>query len=99
MSNCVEYCSKKFNIQGLTRLKEDSCYKQTRQLYSQKPGGYNTRNFHDCACEAPYTKELSLQQPATNYRDGYGWAGQFGSKIDNDTSIHVWMLRMRGHRC
>lgn len=87
MSNCLEYCSKKFNIQGLTRLREDGCYKKIRQLHSQKPGSYKTRNYYDCECEAPHTKELSLQQPALNYRDGYGWTSNKGCNVDNDSKL------------
>ena len=66
MNNCVNYCKKKdFGIQGLTRLREDECYLKRNKNDIAYEGKYQTRNHHDCHCEAPYTKELSLQQPST----------------------------------
>ena len=87
MSNCIKYCDRKFNIQGLTRLREDKCYLDTRNKHSKMSGNYSTSNFHDCVCEAPFTKELSLQQPAVNYRDGLGWTSNEGCNIDNDSKL------------
>lgn len=87
MNNCIEHTNKKFNIQGLTRLREDACYLETRNKHTQLPGKYNTSNFHDCQCEAPRTKELSLQHPDINYRDGYGWTSTNGCNIDNDSNF------------
>lgn len=85
--NCIQYKSKNWNIQGLTRLREDGCYKKKRAGTSQKPGVYASSNFHDCTCEAPYTKELSLKQPAVRYRDGFGWTSMDGCNIDNDSKL------------
>ena len=31
MNNCIEYCSKNFEIHGLTRLREDSDYRARKQ--------------------------------------------------------------------
>jgi hypothetical protein len=87
MKNCIEYCRGTFGIQGLTRLKQDSCYLDKRNVDISKPGAYHTRNLHDCHCEAPYTKDLSLQQPSTFYRDGLGWTSNDGCNIDNDSNM------------
>ena len=35
--SCINYNKAMFNIQGLTRLKEDSCYKANRHSDSKKP--------------------------------------------------------------
>ena len=87
MSNCVDHSSLKFNIQQLTRLREDSCYLENRSKFAKLPGKYQTSNFHDCKCEAPHTKELSLQQPSLNYKDGYGWTSNKGCNIDSDSNL------------
>ena len=60
--NCLNYKELKFNIQGLSRLSQDSCYKNYESQMIQKPASHMTTNFHDCKCEAPNVLELSLQQ-------------------------------------
>ena len=45
MDNCINPKKNKFNIQGLTRLNEDSCYKNLRNKTISRTGKYNTRNF------------------------------------------------------
>ena len=88
MSNCVNYCSKKeFGIQGLTRLREDECFLKRNKSDIAYEGKYQTRNHHDCHCEAPYTRELSLQQPSTFYRDGHGWTSNDGCNVDSDSQL------------
>ena len=85
---CVDFSeNNKFNIQQLTRLREDSCYKKVRNDTSMAPGNYKTDNYNDCNCEAIYTRELSLQQPSTFYRDGYGWTSTNGCNIDKDSKL------------
>ena len=85
---CVDFSNNtKFDIRQLTRLKEDSCYKELRNETSEKPGEYSTGNYNDCTCEALYTKELSLQQPAMFFRDGYGWTSKDGCNIDKDSKM------------
>ena len=87
MKNCINYKEEDFNIQGLTRLNEDGCYKDLRADTSSKPGTHSTRNFHDCMCEAPTVLEVSLQHPAVIHRDGYGWTSMDGCNIDNDSKL------------
>lgn len=87
MNNCTNFKKNTFNIQGLTRLNEDTCYKNLRTKTISKSGKYNTRNFHSCNCEAPNVKELSLQHPSVYYRDGYGWGSVNGCNIDNDSKL------------
>ena len=88
MSNCINYCeNSEFGIQGLTRLREDACFLKRNKSDIGYGGKYMTRNNHDCNCEAPYTKEMSLQQPSTFYRDGIGWTSNDGCNIDNDSEL------------
>jgi|UniRef100_A0A6C0LXE4 hypothetical protein len=87
MDNCINPKKNKFNIQGLTRLNEDSCYKNLRNKTISRTGKYNTRNFKNCDCLAPEVKELSLQHPSVFFRDGYGWSSNNGCNIDNDSKL------------
>lgn len=87
-SNCIDFSkNQSFGIQQLTRLREDDCYKKVDAEASQGPGDYNVSNYYDCNCEAIHTRELSLQQPSTFYRDGYGWTSNNGCNIDNDSKL------------
>ena len=74
-----------------TRLGEDNCYNDSRVDNSKKPGDYNLQtNIRDVQSDVvSIDKEQmnTLKEPGFLYRDGYGWAGQFGSKIDNDTYL------------
>lgn len=85
--NCINYKIGKFNIQQLSRLNEDKCFKNLNNKTSEKSGHYYTRNFHDCMCEAPTILETSLQQPKIIHRDGYGWTSINGCNIDNDSKL------------
>ena len=85
--NCMQYNKVNMNIQGLTRLDQDSCYKSLQAKTIQQSGKYDTRNFHDCVCESPYVLETSLQQPILLHRDGYGWTSMNGCNIDNDSKL------------
>lgn len=86
-NNCINYCKGTFGIYNLSRLGEDKCYLTTRENQSIKPGDYQISNFHDCKCEAPFTEDLSLQQPSVFYRDGYGWTSNNGCNVDNDSKL------------
>ena len=87
MNNCSNLEVNNFNIQGLTRLNEDVCYKNLRMKNSSKLGRYQTRNFKDCSCESINVKETSLQHPSIYFRDGYGWTSQNGCNIDIDSKL------------
>ena len=87
MTNCIDYNFKNFNIQQLTRLKQDNCYLNKNENTIIKPGEYYTKNFKDCECNAKITKNLSLEQPLTYYRDGFGWTSQNGCNIDKDSIL------------
>ncbi|MDA7573952.1 hypothetical protein N8751_01595 [bacterium] len=86
--NCVDFSkNQSFGIQQLTRLREDNCYLDVHNESSSAPGEYSVSNHNDCVCEAINTKELSLQQPSTFYRDGYGWTSNNGCNVDNDSKL------------
>jgi hypothetical protein len=85
--NCSSYEDKGFGIQNRARLREDGCYIDTRYKQSERPGLYQITNFHDCDCEAPHTKQVSLEQPIILHRDGHGWTSIKGCNVDNDSDL------------
>ena len=88
MSNCVENNKKiKFNIQGLTRLNEDICYKNLTNKTIVKPGNYKTKSHISCKCKIPDAMAMSLDNPSIYYRDGYGWVSVNGCIIDKDSQL------------
>jgi len=87
ISNCVSREKGNWDIQGLTRLNEDQCYKTTRTRSSMGQGYYQIDNYHECECEAPTVAETSYQYPTILFRDGYGWTSMEGCNVDNDSRL------------
>ena len=87
--NCIKKTKggKEYNIQNLTKLQEDKCYKNYKNTVNKNINTYVLRNLKDCECLAPATQEISLQHPGTFYRDGYGWTSNNGCNIDNDSQL------------
>jgi len=87
--NCIKKTKggKEYNIQNLTKLQEDKCYKNYKNTVNKNINTYVLRNLKDCECQAPATQEISLQHPGTFYRDGHGWTSNNGCNIDNDSKL------------
>ena len=80
--------NKQFNIQGLTRLNEDSCFKKLNNKTIQMGGKYRTRNYNQTNdCELPNVKKISMNQPHILYKEGYGWISKNGCNIDKDSKF------------
>lgn len=75
------------NIQGLTRLSQDKCYRELENKTIQKKGHYMTLNYRDSLCKNNYVLETSLKQPIMIHKDGYGWTSKNGCIIDVDSSL------------
>lgn len=75
------------NIQGLTRLSQDTCYRELEQITIQKMGQYKTRNHRKPLCQDPSILETSLRQPVIIHKDGYGWTSKKGCNIDCDSKL------------
>ena len=59
--NCVDFSkNKSFDIQQLTRLREDKCFIDVFDKTTEKPGDYTTSNHNDCECEAE-DEELAIR--------------------------------------
>lgn len=76
-------------INNLTKLNEDKCYLNNKDLQNSKFAEYKTKNFKT-ECDIPNTLKASLQQPNLLYRDGYGWNAcniDIDSKLRNADSL------------
>ena len=108
MDNCINKNAGNFNINQLGGIDYDNCAIKSSVEQSKGPGKYTTKNYYDCECEAPYTRDLSLNNPGVLYQDGNGWTSNGGCNIDNDSklrndrnltnlrSIHQLTHRMHG---
>ena len=51
------------------------------------PGHYNTDNTFSCNCGLTKARDLQLKQPNVNLNGGFGWMGENGCMIDNDSQL------------
>uniref|UniRef100_A0A6C0IWW3 Uncharacterized protein n=1 Tax=viral metagenome TaxID=1070528 RepID=A0A6C0IWW3_9ZZZZ len=88
MKNNIQNNKKiKFNIQGLTRLNEDACYKKINNKTILKSGNYSVKSYKNNDCAVPNVENISLKHPSFFYRDGYGWVSNNGCVVDNDSKL------------
>lgn len=78
---------RKFNINNLTRTRDDQCYTTTRTLQSVSVCDYNTLAYKDCDCASKNVAAVAMNEPTVNYRDGYGWTSVDGCNIDADSKL------------
>ena len=76
-----------FNIQGLTRLNDDKCYKELEHITNVKQGKYMTSNYRNPLCKNNNILKTSVSQPIIIYKDGYGWTSLNGCNIDIDSKF------------
>jgi hypothetical protein len=54
---------------------------------SQGPGNYSVDNTFACDCGLEQARKLQLKQPNINLNGGFGWMGENGCLIDNDSDL------------
>ena len=54
---------------------------------SQGPGNYVVDNTYACDCGLEKARDLQLKQPNVNFSGGFGWMGENGCMIDNDSEL------------
>ena len=69
------------------RFKNDACFVATDTAQSTMPGQYRLQNYYDCTCMPRQSMSLALNQPVTQFRDGYGYVGQRGCLVENDSAF------------
>jgi hypothetical protein len=69
------------------RFKNDACFVATDTAQSTLPGQYQLQNYYDCTCMPRQSMSVALNQPVTQFKDGYGYVGQRGCLVENDTAF------------
>lgn len=76
-----------FGLNMRASLNSDSSTINHEVNQSQGPGNYLVDNTFSCDCGLEKAKELQLKQPNVNITGGFGWMGENGCLIDNDSNI------------
>ena len=79
--------SEDFNLNAKTSLYSDNATINHEINQSQGPGNYIVDNTFSCECELKKARELQLKQPNVNLNGGFGWMGENGCLIDNDSGL------------
>ena len=71
------------------RFKNDACFLTTDSIQSTSPGQYQLQNFYDCDSMPRRSMAVALNQPLTQYKDGFGYIGQRGNLVDTDSAFKL----------
>jgi hypothetical protein len=77
----------RLNMNRLSRIGDDICYTNARNLQSSSAVEYMTTAFKDCDCAANNVGQIAMSEPTITFRDGYGWTSVEGCNIDDDSRI------------
>ena len=76
-----------FNLNMRASLNSDQATINHEVNQSQGPGNYLVDNTFACDCGLEKAKEVQLKQPNVNLTGGFGWMGENGCLIDNDSDL------------
>ena len=76
-----------FNLNMRASLNSDEATINHEVNQSQGPGNYLVDNTFACDCGLEKAKEVQLKQPNVNLTGGFGWMGENGCLIDNDSNL------------
>ena len=76
-----------FNLNMRASLNSDQATINHEVNQSQGPGNYLVDNTFACDCGLEKARDLQLKQPNVNLTGGFGWMGENGCLIDNDSDL------------
>ena len=56
-------------------------------MQSQGPGLYHLDNQNGCGCGLQEARSIQVSQPGIHFKGGFGWSGESGCLVDNDTTL------------
>ena len=56
-------------------------------MQSQGPGYYHLDNQFGCECDLKEARSIQTSQPGIHLTGGFGWTGEKGCLVDNDTKL------------
>ena len=78
---------KDFVLNAKSSLNSDKATINHEVNQSQGPGNYSVDNTFACDCGLEKARNLQLKQPNVNLNGGFGWMGENGCLIDNDSDL------------
>jgi hypothetical protein len=76
-----------FNLNMRASLNSDQATINHEVNQSQGPGNYLVDNTFACDCGLEKARDVQLKQPNVNLTGGFGWMGENGCLIDNDSDL------------
>ena len=76
-----------FVLNSQTSINTDQATVNHEVNQSQGPGNYSVDNTFACDCGLEKARELQLKQQNVNLTGGFGWMGENGCLIDNDSDL------------
>lgn len=76
-----------FNLNMRASLNSDEATINHEINQSQGPGNYIVDNTFACDCGLEKAREVQLKQQNVNLSGGFGWMGENGCLIDNDSNL------------
>lgn len=81
------------NFNKKANIHDDACTVNANEKQSAKAGGYYTER-HTYKCTNENINNIALQQPAVNFRDGFGWT----CNIDSDSKLRKSKLTNKNNK-
>lgn len=82
-----------YNFNNLTNINEDECYQTARDVQNNTIGHYRTQNYFLSFCGMKQPIKFATNQPAINFKGGYGICGAGGCNIDSDSELKIGALQ------
>lgn len=81
-----------FLLNKKASIKSDDSTINYEQRQSEGVGVYRIDNTYGCDCGLEKARNVQLSQPNINFNGGYGWMGENGCLIDNDSKLRTNLL-------
>ena len=76
-----------FFLNQKASIKSDTATINYEERQSNGPGIYNVDSMYGCDCGLEKARDVQLSQPNINFNGGFGWMGENGCLIDNDSDL------------
>jgi len=76
-----------FFLNQKASIKSDTATINYEERQSNGPGNYNVDSMYGCDCGLEKARDVQLSQPNINFNGGFGWMGENGCLIDNDSDL------------
>ena len=78
-----------FNLFKRASIRADQLTVDLDVMQSQGPGYYTLDNQFACECGLKEAQSIQTSQPGIHLKGGFGWSGEKGCLVDNDSSLRI----------